>query len=122
MEAEVEVVVVGAGVMGAATARALAQQGRDVLLVEQFRVGHTRGSSHGRSRIVRLAYPEVEFVELAKESFAGWRELERESGVELLELNGLLELVEDQAQSSSDALDAAGADYELLEAGAARDR
>jgi sarcosine oxidase len=117
-----EVVVVGAGIMGSATARALARDGRDVLLVEQFRVGHTHGSSHGRSRIVRLAYPEVEFVELAKESFAGWRELEQESGVELLELNGLLELVQDPAQSSSDALDAAGAEYELLDASTARAR
>ena len=45
-----EIVVVGAGVMGSATAHALARQGRDVLLVEQFEVGHERGSSHGRSR------------------------------------------------------------------------
>jgi monomeric sarcosine oxidase len=117
-----EVVVVGAGIIGSATARALARDGHDVLLVEQFRVGHTHGSSHGRSRIFRLAYPEVEFVELAKESFVGWRELEQESGVELLELNGLLELVEDPAQSSWDALDAAGAEYELLTADDARAR
>jgi sarcosine oxidase len=108
------VAVVGAGIMGSATAYALASDGHDVTLYEQFEVGHTRGSSHGRSRIVRLAYPEVELVELAKESFAGWRELEREAGVELLELNGLLELVEDAAQGSSAALDAAGAEYELL--------
>ena len=92
---QAEVIVIGAGIMGSATAHALARDGRDVLLVEQFHVGHERGSSHGRSRIVRLAYPEVEFVELAKEAFAGWRELEQESGRELLELNGLLELVED---------------------------
>src|SRR6185312_1492976 len=94
----------------------------DVLLVEQFHVGHERGSSHGRSRIVRLAYPEVEFVELAKEAFAGWRELEQESGRELLELNGLLELVEDSGRSSQEALDAAGAEYELLDAPEARAR
>jgi sarcosine oxidase len=108
--------------MGCATARALARAGRDVVLYEQFRIGHNRGSSHGRSRIVRLAYPEVEFVELAKESFAGWRELEQESGQELIELNGLLELVASVAQSSSDALDAVGADYELLDADTARQR
>ncbi len=117
-----EVAVVGAGIMGSATAYALARDGRDVVLHEQFHIGHTRSSSHGRSRIVRLAYPEVEFVELAKESFAGWRVLERETGVELLELNGLLELVEDPAQGSRDALEAAGAEYELLEAEAARAR
>ena len=93
-----------------------------MLLVEQFRVGHDRGSSHGRSRIVRLAYPEVEFVELAKEAFAGWRELEREAGRQLLQLNGLLELVESAAQSSQDALEAAGAEYELLDVEEARRR
>ena len=117
-----DVAVVGAGIMGAATAHALARAGHGVTLFEQFQVGHTRGSSHGRSRIVRLAYPEVELVELAKESFAGWRELEREAGVELLELNGLLELVDDLAQGSSDALDAAGAHYELVSDEAARAR
>jgi sarcosine oxidase len=117
-----DVVVVGAGIMGSATAYALARSGRDVLLVEQFRIGHDHGSSHGRSRIVRLAYPEVEFVELAKESFTGWHELEQESGRQLLELNGLLELVEDPAESSRDALETAGADYQLLEGAEARVR
>jgi len=116
------VAVVGAGIMGSATAYALARDGHDVVLYEQFEVGHTRGSSHGRSRIVRLAYPEIEFVELAVESFARWRELEREAGLELLELNGLLELVEEEAQGSSAALDAAGAEYELLTPEAARTR
>jgi sarcosine oxidase len=110
----VNVAVIGAGIMGSAAARELARKGHDVTLYEQFRVGHDRGSSHGRSRIVRLAYPELEFVELAKEAFRGWRELERESGMELLELNGLLELVEHPDQSSREALDAADAEYELL--------
>jgi sarcosine oxidase len=119
---QAEVVVVGAGIMGSATAYALAREGRDVLLLEQFRVGHEHGSSHGRSRIVRLAYPEVEFVELAKEAFVGWRELEQESGQELLELNGLLELVVSSEQSTADALAAAGAAYELLDADGARSR
>ena len=119
---QAEVVVVGAGIMGSATAYALAREGRDVVLLEQFRVGHEHGSSHGRSRIVRLAYPEVEFVELAKEAFAGWRELEQESGQELLELNGLLELVVSSEQSTADSLAAAGAAYELLDANGARSR
>lgn len=119
---QAEVAVVGAGIMGSATAYALARQGRDVLLLEQFHIGHQHGSSHGRSRIVRLAYPEVEFIELAREAFAGWRDLETESGQELLELKGLLELVESSRQSTRDALAAAGADYELLDAAEARSR
>ncbi len=122
MSVRADVVVVGAGVMGSATARALARDGHDVLLVEQFELGHHRGSSHGRSRIVRLAYPELEFVELAKESFAGWRELEEESGRQLLELSGLLELVADEEQGSRHALEAAGAEFELLDAEQARTR
>ena len=44
----------------------------------------TRGSSHGRTRIFRLAYPEATWVRLAQEALAGWRELEAESGEELL--------------------------------------
>ena len=119
---QAEVVVVGAGIMGSATAYALAREGRDVVLLEQFRVGHEHGSSHGRSRIVRLAYPEVEFVELAREAFVSWRELEQESGQELLELNGLLELVESSKQSTRDALAAAGVEYELVDSDGARSR
>jgi monomeric sarcosine oxidase len=119
---QAEIAVVGAGIMGSATAYALARQGHDVLLLEQFHIGHEHGSSHGRSRIVRIAYPEVEFIELAREAFAGWRDLEHESGQELLELKGLLELVESSKQSTRDALAAAGADYELLDAAEARSR
>ena len=108
--------------MGCSAARALAMDGHDVVLYEQFAVGHDRGSSHGRSRIVRLAYPDEEWVRLAEESFRGWRELEDECGVRLLELHGLLELVADPAQSSHEALAAAGAEFELLTAAQAAGR
>jgi sarcosine oxidase len=108
--------------MGAATAWQLARRGHDVEIHEQFFVGHLRGSSHGRSRIVRLAYPEAEWVQFAEQAFAGWRELEAQSGESLLELYGLLELVGDPATSSRDALEARGAEYELLDAAAARER
>jgi sarcosine oxidase len=119
---QAEVVVVGAGIMGSATAYALAKEGRDVLLVEQFQLGHERGSSHGRSRIFRLAYPEVEWVELAQEALQGWRRLEQESGLQLLELNGLVEVVGAPEKTSRAALDAAGARYELLGSTEARRR
>ena len=52
------VAVVGAGIMGAAAAWALAARGAEVTVHEQFALDHDRGSSHGRSRIVRLAYPD----------------------------------------------------------------
>jgi sarcosine oxidase len=110
-----EIVVVGAGIMGLATAHALARQGREVVVLEQFGIGHARGSSHGATRIFRLAYPEPEWVRLAEEALAGWRELEAESGTELVSLVGLVELVRDLAQSSQQALDSCGIASRVLE-------
>jgi sarcosine oxidase len=89
---DVEVVVVGAGIAGAATARALAADGRRVLLLEQFEPGHARGSSHGASRIFRLAYADPELVSLAREALAGWRGLEAECGEALIVQTGSLDL------------------------------
>jgi sarcosine oxidase len=110
-----EIAVVGAGVVGLATAHALARAGRDVVVYEQYERGHTSGSSHGRSRIFRLAYPEVEWVRLAQEALEGWRELEAEAGRELLVLNGMLELMRDPATGSRRALEECGVDCRLLE-------
>jgi monomeric sarcosine oxidase len=106
--------IVGAGIMGLATARALARRGWDVTIYEQFEVGHKRGSSHGRSRIFRLAYPDPQWVRLATDALHGWRDLEEESGAALLELNGLLEVVKDATRSSRNALQAAGGKFELM--------
>src|SRR5438552_16206003 len=113
MAERADVVVVGAGVMGLAAARALARAGREPLVLEQFRVGHTHGSSHGATRIFRLAYEESEWVRLAQEALPLWRELEAESGETLLELTGLVDLLDDPARLTA-TLDAAGTTYEPL--------
>lgn len=109
-----DVAVIGAGVNGLAAGWALRRAGIDAVVYEQFDVGNTRASSHGRTRIFRLAYPEVEWVELAQDALAGWRELEAESGEEMLLLNGMLELYREGVISSEDALRRRGADCELL--------
>jgi sarcosine oxidase len=114
------VAVVGAGVMGCAAAWALAARGADVVVYEQFELDHARGSSHGRTRIFRLAYPEAEWVELATEALAGWRDLEREAGTQLLELHGLLEVCSSEVATSRDVLAAQGIEHRLLDAAAAR--
>jgi len=114
------VAVVGAGIMGAAAAWQLARRGAEVTLYEQFELGHARGSSHGRSRIVRLAYPEPEWVRLAVEARTGWGVLERESGRTLLELHGLVELAAARELTSAAALAAEGIEHRFLSAAEAR--
>lgn len=109
-----EVVVVGVGVMGAATGWALTRAGRRVLLLDQFHVGHTRGSSHGRSRIFRLSYDDPRFVGMAQEALPLWRALEREVGEPLLTLTGLIGVGE-RVPAHVAALEACGAAYELLD-------
>jgi sarcosine oxidase len=81
---------------------------------EQFELDHERGSSHGRSRIVRLAYPDPEWVRLAIEARAGWLELEHESGRALLELSGLVELAARPELTSAAGLAAAGVEHRFL--------
>ncbi|WP_300682256.1 FAD-dependent oxidoreductase [Nocardioides sp.] len=83
-----KVVVVGGGVVGAATAWQLARLGAEVVLVEQFAPGHDRGSSHGSSRIFRLAYPEADYVALASRALELWRSLESAAGADVLTLTG----------------------------------
>ncbi|MGN6429693.1 MAG: FAD-dependent oxidoreductase [Gaiellaceae bacterium] len=107
--------VIGAGVMGLATGWALQRHGVDVTVYEQFQIGHDRGSSHGRSRIFRLAYAEPEYVRLAQEALPLWRELEDESGETLLELNGLVEIVQTLEESTAQTLEACGVAWERLD-------
>lgn len=114
------VAVVGAGVMGCATAWALTERGVDVTVVERFELEHSHGSSHGRTRIVRSAYPEPEWVRLAEEAMRGWHELETQSGRELLGLYGLVEIASSPELTSASALDACGAGYRLLDGYEAR--
>jgi monomeric sarcosine oxidase len=84
------VVVVGAGIMGASAARFLAKRGHSVTLIEQFELGHAMGSSHGRSRIVRKAYPDPFYTEIMQEGYPMWAELQAESGREILHECGLM--------------------------------
>jgi sarcosine oxidase len=106
----VDVAVVGAGVMGCATAWALRERGADAVVYEQFGdLDHARGSSHGATRIFRLAYPEDEWVQLAQEALAGWAE----AGDDLLSLHGLVELAPSLELTSADALERCGAEFSL---------
>jgi sarcosine oxidase len=84
-----DVIIVGLGAMGSAAAQHLSERGRRVLGLEQFTIGHDRGSSHGSSRIIRLAYFEHPgYVPLLVRAYQLWRQLEHDSGRHLLTMTG----------------------------------
>ena len=79
--------------MGSAAAYHLARRGLSVVAIEQFQPGHDRGSSHGLSRIIRLAYFEhPSYVPLLRRAFDLWRELESTSGERLLHVTGGMDI------------------------------
>src|SRR3954451_2851030 len=109
------IAIIGAGVMGLATGWALKRRGHQPAVYEQFEVGHPHGSSHGRSRIFRLAYAEDDYVRLAQEALGVWRELEAETGETVLELHGLVEVVRTLEESTAHTLERNGVAWERLD-------
>lgn len=83
-----DVIVIGAGGIGSATAYHLAQDGKRVVLLEQFRLGHAHGSSHGGSRIIRYAHETTHYAQQMPMTFDLWRKLEQESHTHLMQLTG----------------------------------
>jgi sarcosine oxidase len=87
-----DVVVVGVGGMGSAALYHLARRGKRVLGLERFDLLHEHGSSHGLTRIIRLAYFEhPDYVPLLRRAYELWRELEPETGEQLLHTTGIIE-------------------------------
>jgi sarcosine oxidase len=115
-----DVIVVGLGGMGSATVRHLAGRGARVLGLEQFTSGHDRGSSHGRSRIIRQAYFEdPAYVPLVLRSYDLWRRLEEDSGERLLTVTGGLMIGRPDSELVSGARRSAelhGLDHDILDA------
>ena len=110
-----DVVVIGAGMAGAATTWALARRGRSVLLVDRFARGHDRGSSHGAERIFRFGYTDPAYVTLAQESLAGWHLLQAGAGQPLLDANGVVDHGDDaELAAVESACAAAGVRTEMM--------
>ncbi len=87
-----DVIVIGVGGMGSATVYHLARRGLNVLGLEQFDTPHEFGSSHGASRIIRLAYWEhPDYVPLLRRAYALWRELETAANEQLLIITGSID-------------------------------
>ena len=84
-----DAIVLGLGGMGSATLFHLARRGLRVLGIERFDLVHEHGSSHGLTRIIRLAYSEhPSYVALLRRAYDLWRELERLAGERLLHITG----------------------------------
>ena len=103
-----DVIVIGLGGMGSAAAYHLARRGRRVLGLEQFQPLHELGSSHGLTRIIRLAYHEdPSYVPLLRRAYELWHELETDAGEQLLITTGSLEGGPDDGTTFIGALEAA---------------
>lgn len=83
-----DVVVLGLGIHGTSVAASLARRGARVIGLEQFSPGHGRGSSHGRTRMIRRAYPNPVWNPLVESAFDAWERLEAESGQTLVHRTG----------------------------------
>src|SRR6266480_3784566 len=84
-----DVIVVGVGAMGAGSCWQLAKRGVRALGLDRFDIPNSRGSSHGLSRVIRMAYYEhPDYVPLLRRAYELWRELERERGQTLLHETG----------------------------------
>jgi sarcosine oxidase len=118
---QVEVAVVGAGLLGSATARTLAARGAPVRLFEQFALGHARGSSHGATRIFRYSYPDPCYVEMAVRAGEAWARLTAEAGEELLVRTGGLD-AGPGAEDCAKALAGCGVAHEWLTGAQVRER
>ena len=91
-----DVAIVGLGGIGSAISAHCAGRGASVIGLEQFGPAHDRGSSHGKSRMIRQAYFEdAAYVPLVLRSYELWRALEKQCGEDLLRITGLLSVGEE---------------------------
>src|SRR5882757_9174610 len=118
-----DVVVIGLGAMGSSTAWWLARRGIDVVGFEQFAPHHTRGSSHGGTRIFRFAYYDPFYVRMAQAALPLWRELEDDAGEPLLDITGAVDHGNPASvQRVADALLECSAPFELLDPATGQER
>jgi sarcosine oxidase len=121
-----DVIVVGLGAMGSAALHQLSRRGQRVLGLEAFGPGHRLGSSHGESRVIRLAYYEhPSYVPLLRRAYELWADLERESGEALLRITGGLMIGTPESELVSGARASAeqhGLEHQILDAAELRRR
>src|SRR6476660_2390823 len=94
-----DVAIAGLGGRGSAIAAHCASRGASVIGLEQFGPAHDRGSSHGKSRMIRQAYFEdPAYVPLVLRSYELWRDLERQTNENLLRITGVLSVGNEKSE------------------------
>jgi monomeric sarcosine oxidase len=121
MKVDYEYIVLGLGGFGSAAVYWLSKRvSGEVLGLEQFELGHVRGESQDHSRIIRLSYHTPGYVELAKQAYHAWAELEEDAGEQLVLRTGGLDFAPRVSAiplaNYSESMDAAGVPYETLDA------
>lgn len=87
-----DVIVIGVGGMGSATVYQLAQRGLKVLGIDQYSIPNKMGSSHGITRIIRLAYYQnPAYVPLVRRAYTLWQELQNQTGEQVLYVTGSID-------------------------------
>ncbi|GCB65423.1 LOW QUALITY PROTEIN: peroxisomal sarcosine oxidase [Scyliorhinus torazame] len=86
-----DTIVIGAGIQGSYAAYHLCKNSK-TLLIEQFTLPHSRGSSHGQTRIIRKSYFKAYYTQMMTECYQLWKQLEDEANVEIFRQTGLLVL------------------------------
>ncbi|HEV7239010.1 MAG TPA: N-methyl-L-tryptophan oxidase [Thermoanaerobaculia bacterium] len=121
-----DVIVIGVGGMGSAALYHVASRGRSVLGLERFDIPHEFGSSHGMSRIIRLAYAEGWFyVPLLRRAYELWRELEAHAAEKLLVNTGGIDAGAENSQTVRGVLESCARyrlQHEMLRQGAVNER
>jgi monomeric sarcosine oxidase len=120
-----DVAIVGAGIMGLATACELARDGASVSLIDQSPIPNPQAASFDHSKVFRFAYPDRFYVRMAVDSLRRWHALEAETGARLLTQTGALLLGRRRPSFETkcyEALSAEGVKAEMLESSEVAER
>lgn len=98
-----EHIVIGAGGIGGAAAYWIAKRGgKRVLALEQYELGHGRGSSEDHSRIIRHSYHTADYASLTRAAFDHVRALEEATGMDLIKVTGGLNLAPNDSAGNAE--------------------